>query len=165
MLIAPVLGERCWWELDRAPVTITLPTSASACAAELRDADALALGTTLVLVQRVDGGYAASCLEVQNRMYSMDDLLHVVHSDGADGLKLQVGQPPIIVIDGEDQPIEGPAITVENAEQLLHSVADSRQRRELREHGDVEFIYRFRGCASFVVHAAISEENVYLDIH
>jgi twitching motility protein PilT len=98
-------------------------------------------------------------------MYSMDDLLHVVHSDGADGLKLQVGQPPIIVIDGEDQPIEGAAITVENAEQLLQSVTDTRQRRELREHGEVEFIYRFRRCASFVVHAKVREDNVCIDIH
>jgi Tfp pilus assembly pilus retraction ATPase PilT len=62
-------------------------------------------------------------------MYSMDDLLHLVHSDGADELKLHVGQPPVIVIDGEQQPIEGPAITAENAEQLLRSITDTRQRR------------------------------------
>ena len=98
-------------------------------------------------------------------MYSMDDLLHVVHSDGADGLKLQVGQPPIIVMDGEDQQIEGPAITPEIAEQLLQSVADTRQRRDLREHGDVEFICRFRRCASFVVHSKIREEKVCIEIH
>ena len=78
---------------------------------------------------------------------------------------MQVGQPPVIVIDGEDQQIEGPAITVEDAERLLRSITDTRQRRHLREHGDIEFIYRFRRCASFVVRAKICDENVYLDIH
>ena len=62
----------------------------------------------------------------------MDDLLHLVHSDGADGLRLQVGQPPVVVIDGEDQQVERPAITVENAERLLQSITDTRQRRVLR---------------------------------
>jgi Tfp pilus assembly ATPase PilU len=95
----------------------------------------------------------------------MDDLLHLVHSDGADGLRLQVGQPPVIVMDGEDQQIEGPAITVEDAEGLLKNITDTRQRRELREHGDIEFIYRFRHCASFVVRAKIRDEHVVLEIH
>lgn len=65
-------------------------------------------------------------------MYSMDDLLYLVHSDGADGLRLEVGQPPVIIIDGEDQQIEGPPMTVEDAERLLQSITDTRQRRELR---------------------------------
>jgi Tfp pilus assembly ATPase PilU len=98
-------------------------------------------------------------------MYSMDHLLHLVHSDGADELRLHVGQPPVIVLEGEPQMIEGPAITTEDATQLLQSVADSRQRRALREHGVVEFIYRFRGRASFVVHARMEDENVGMDIH
>jgi Tfp pilus assembly ATPase PilU len=98
-------------------------------------------------------------------MYSMDDLLHLVHSDGADRLRLQVGQPPVIVIDGEDQQIEGPAITVDDAERLLRSITDTRQRRDLREHGEIEFICRFRHCASFVVRARIRDGDVFLDIH
>jgi Tfp pilus assembly ATPase PilU len=100
-----------------------------------------------------------------DRMYSMDALLHLLHSDGADRLRLQVGQPPVVVIDGEDQQIEGPAITVESVQQLLQSVTDTRQRRDLREHGDIEFIYRFRQCASFVVHATIRDEHVFIEIH
>jgi len=95
----------------------------------------------------------------------MDDLLHLLHSDGADALKLYVGQSPVIVLDGEEQPIEGPAITTEDAERLFHGIANTRQRRELREQGAVEFIYRFRGRASFVVRARLEDENVGMDIH
>ena len=95
----------------------------------------------------------------------MDNLFHLVHSDGADELRLRVGQPPVIVLDGEQQPLEGPAITTEDAEHLLQSITNTRQRRDLREHGIVEFIYRFRDCASFVVRARIEDENVGMDIH
>lgn len=95
----------------------------------------------------------------------MDDLLHLLHSDGADALWLHVGQPPVIVLEGEPQSLEGPAITTEEAAQLLQSITNTRQRRELREHGVVEFIYRFRGRASFVVRARMEGEQVGLDIH
>jgi len=98
-------------------------------------------------------------------MYSMDDLLHLLHSDGADELRLHVGKPPIIVLDGEEQPIEGSAITTEYAEHLFQSITNTRQRRDLREHGLVEFFYRFRGRASFVVRARMEDENVGMDIH
>lgn len=95
----------------------------------------------------------------------MDDLLHVLHSDGADELRLHVGTPPVIVLEGESHPIEGPAITSEDAEQLLQSIANTRQRRDLREHGVVEFIYKFRCRTDFVVCARLEEENIGIDIH
>ena len=98
-------------------------------------------------------------------MYSMDDLLHLLHSDGADELRLHVGQPPILVLDGERISIEGPVITTQDVEELLRSVADSRQRRELRRRGEVEFIYEFRGRAKFVVRARVEHQQVAIDIH
>ena len=98
-------------------------------------------------------------------MYSIDDLLYLVSSDGADELRLHVGTPPVIVLGGEQHTIEGPAITTEDAEQLLQSVASTRQRRELRERGEVQFIYRFRRITDFVVRARMEDENVGIDIH
>jgi Tfp pilus assembly pilus retraction ATPase PilT len=98
-------------------------------------------------------------------MYSMDDLLHVVYSDGADELKLRVGHPPVLILDGEQQAIEGSAITTEIAEQLLRSITSTRQRRALRENGAVQFIYRFRGRADFVIRARLVDEDVEIDIH
>lgn len=96
---------------------------------------------------------------------SMDDLLHLLHSDGADELRLHVGQPPVIVLEGEQQPLEGPAITTEDAQQLWQSIANTRQRREFREHGVMEFIYRFRGRADFVVRARMEDGNIGMVIH
>jgi Tfp pilus assembly pilus retraction ATPase PilT len=97
-------------------------------------------------------------------MYSMDDLFHVVHSDGADELMLQVGQPPLIALDGEYQTLEGPALTAEDTERLLQGLANTRQRRELREHGVVEFIYQFRRRANFVVRARLEGGNVRIEV-
>jgi len=99
------------------------------------------------------------------RMYSMDNLLHLVHSDGADELRLHIGRPPVIVLDGEQQPMEGPPITAEEAQQLLQSITDTRQTRDLREHGWIEFIHKFRGRASFVVRAKMEDEGVSMVIH
>ena len=98
-------------------------------------------------------------------MYSVDDLFHLLHSDGADELRLHVGTPPVIVLDGEHQLLEGPAITTESAEHLLQNIANTRQRRELRERGVVEFVYRFRHRANFVVRARMEGENVGIDVH
>jgi Tfp pilus assembly ATPase PilU len=98
-------------------------------------------------------------------MYSMDDLLHLVNSDGADELRLQVGTPPIVVLGGEHHQVEGPAITMEEVEELWHSLADTRQRRELRALGMVQFIYRFRAGTNFVVCARLENENVRINIH
>ena len=97
-------------------------------------------------------------------MYSIGDLLHLVNSDGADELRLRVGAPPVVVLGGDEHVVEGPPITAENAEQLLQCLADTRQRRELRERGNVHFIYRFRRSTDFVVEARIEAEDVALDI-
>lgn len=81
----------------------------------------------------------------------MDDLLYLLLSDGADGLKLVVGQPPVITLEREKITLEGPPISTEEGEQFFRSISDSRQMRELRERGSIEFIYHFRKRAIFVV--------------
>ena len=80
-------------------------------------------------------------------------------------MRLHVGQPPVIVLDGEPQPLEGPALTTEDTTQLLQNITNTRQRRALREHGVVEFIYRFRGRANFVVRVRREGENLGMEIH
>jgi len=95
----------------------------------------------------------------------MDDLLRLLHADGADELKLHVGAPPVIVLDGKPQPVEGPAVTTEDAEELLHSVTNTRQGRELRGRGAVEFIYTFRRSTPFVIRPKLEDENAGIDVH
>ena len=97
-------------------------------------------------------------------MYSLDDLLQLVTSDQADELRLHVGAPPVVVLDGQHQTVEGPALTAEDTEALWLSVATTRQRRELWEQGAVQFIYHFRASTDFVVSAKLENRNIGIDL-
>ncbi len=94
----------------------------------------------------------------------MDDLLDLVSNERAEELRLHAGTPPVIVLRGEHHTIEGPEITAENAEQLLWSVAGTRQMREFRERGAAEFVYTFRGSSRFLICAKMEGENVKFDV-
>jgi Tfp pilus assembly pilus retraction ATPase PilT len=98
-----------------------------------------------------------------SNVYSITDLLGLVTNEGARELRLHVGVPPVIVVGGEDHTVEGPSISSENGEQLLRSVADTRLIMRIRRLGRADFIYAFRGCHRFVVHATVQGENVALD--
>jgi len=93
-------------------------------------------------------------------MYSMQELLQILHSDGAEALQIEIGAPPALLIEGQPHPIEGPPITAEHAEQLFQALSNSRQRRELWELGSVRFVYRFRGATDFLVQATLTGENL-----
>jgi hypothetical protein len=96
--------------------------------------------------------------------YDMNDLLTLVTTDQAEGLSLHSGQMPVVRLGGEPHPIEGPAITIENAEMLLGSLATTRQVRELRERGTYEFIYTFRESTRFRVRAWMQDDQLQLDL-
>jgi Tfp pilus assembly ATPase PilU len=97
-------------------------------------------------------------------MYSMDDLLALADAEKADGLKLLVGEPPVIVRDGKRRQIEGPVITGEDTELFLLSLANSRQRRDFRERGCATFFFQFRGSILFLVSAWIRDGMIEFDI-
>lgn len=94
----------------------------------------------------------------------MDDLLHLVNSDRADGLRLHGGDPPVLILDGTPQALEGSSITSGDAEEFLQSIANTRQRRELRECGKVMFTYRFRRITTFVVCVRLDNGIIRIDI-
>jgi len=84
-------------------------------------------------------------------MYSMHDLLQLLNSDGGDELRLFVGAPPVLVLDGAEQTLENPPLDHHRLEEYLQEIASSRQRRELRQRGLVQFLYRFPETTSFIV--------------
>lgn len=90
----------------------------------------------------------------------MDDLLQLVQSERAEALRLVVGHAPVIVVKGKGHRLEGPPLTAENAEVFLQSIADSRQRRHLRENGWAQFFYKFQGSARFLIAAEIERERL-----
>jgi Tfp pilus assembly ATPase PilU len=97
-------------------------------------------------------------------MYTMDDLLELVCAEKAQALELHTGAPPVLVVADERHTIEGPPVTLENAELLLHAIADTRRRRELREKGRLEFMYDFRTSATFLVRITLTAANIAIDL-
>lgn len=104
------------------------------------------------------------CPDNANRMYSVDDLLQRVLAERADELKLHVGAPPVMMQGDNQLLLEGPPVTAEDAEQFLLSIANTRQRRDIRERGWAEFFYLFRGSVRFLVRARMEDGNVGFDI-
>lgn len=102
----------------------------------------------------------------------MDDLLARADAEKADKLELHLGKPPAMVWydkypklwSGKVGPIEGPAITIEDSEHFLFSLANSRQRREIRERGCSTFFFLFRGSILFLVRASVTDGVVGFEI-
>ena len=68
------------------------------------------------------------------------------------------------MLEGENHTVEGPEITAEMAEQMLRSIASTRQMRELWERGIVQFIYTFRRSSPFLVRATLGDAVVGFDV-
>jgi Tfp pilus assembly ATPase PilU len=97
-------------------------------------------------------------------MYSMSHLLELAHTEHAEQLSICVGAPPVFVIEDRRHEVEGHALTAEEAEQLLRGIANTRQMRELRARGTVQFMYTFRGATSFLVCARLQHELIGFEI-
>ena len=98
-------------------------------------------------------------------MFSMAHLLDLVKTEQAEALRLHVGTPPMMVVRGVRLAVESYPITAFDAEELLRSIATTRQMRELHERGTVQFVYRFQHATDFVVRAKVEDAYVQIDIH
>jgi len=93
-------------------------------------------------------------------MYSMENLLTLIHTEQARGLKIRPGSPPVVEAGENRHALEGPPITGEAARMLLRSMANTRQMRELETRGDVTFIYTLQGVSRFLIRAKMEGDNV-----
>jgi Tfp pilus assembly ATPase PilU len=94
----------------------------------------------------------------------MDHLLALLTTEQAKELQFRADSPPIIVSEREQRPLQGPPVTGDDVAQLLRSVATSRQMRDLRQNGRIQFIYTPRGRTPFLIRAKIEGENLRFDV-
>jgi hypothetical protein len=97
-------------------------------------------------------------------MYYMEHLLILLTAEDAGSLRFCTGSPPVIVSKDEHRPLEGPAVSDEDVLLLLRKLASSRQMRELRECGKVQFIYSSPGHPPFLVRAKMLKDQVIFDV-
>ncbi len=98
-------------------------------------------------------------------MYQMDQLLSLLTTEKARELVFRAGRPPLIILDREQHPLQGPPITDDDLVFLLRCLATSREMRNLRENGTVQFVYTAPGRAPFVVRARLEDgQNVVFSV-
>lgn len=97
-------------------------------------------------------------------MYSMDHLVTLLTAEKARELRFCAGKPPVMVLDDDQRPLQGPPISGEEVAGLLRSIANSRHMRELQKRGTVQFVFTVRDRMPVLVRARIEDENVAFDI-
>jgi len=97
-------------------------------------------------------------------MYCMDHLLILLTTEKARELQFRAGSPPVIVSEHDQRALQGPPITGEDVMRLLRSVASSRQMRDLRECGAVQFIYALPDRSPYLVRAKMEDERIAFDV-
>ena len=78
-------------------------------------------------------------------------------------MRLYVGLPPILVVKRISHDLEGPAVTKEFVEEMLRSVASTREMRVFRKLGTVDVIVPFDGTR-FLVRARRKFSNLRLEL-
>src|SRR3982750_33620 len=91
--------------------------------------------------------------------YSMSDLLQLVVSEGASDLHLRVGIPPTIRVHGILHRVEGPALTPEDAEELMRSITSEEHVQHVRERGGADYAFAFGEASRFRVSAFKEKGN------
>jgi Tfp pilus assembly ATPase PilU len=103
---------------------------------------------------------AAYCLN----SYSVQDLLKLLRQERGERIRLEVGAQPTLTIKGKNFEIEGPVLEEETAEELLRTVADTRQMRAFRQSSTVDVIHTFDG-ARFLVRAIHAFGTFNVELH
>jgi Tfp pilus assembly ATPase PilU len=96
--------------------------------------------------------------------YDMQDLLDLISNESAERLVLKVGKPPAVYLHGEENVVEGPHITQENAAELFQSLATRGQVQELGSCGEIHFIYTSAKATKFGVRAQVDHEDISMEI-
>lgn len=83
--------------------------------------------------------------------YEMNDLLTLMMESGASDLHLQVGQSPALRVSGAIVPVDGPALTPKDTEDLMKSIASDYFQQQAKTQGGADFGFTFQEKARFRV--------------
>ena len=81
-----------------------------------------------------------------------DLLLEVMERDASD-LHLGAGDPPVLRVDGELEPLDGPPLSAADTRELVYSILSQDQRQKLENEWEIDFSYAVPGRARFRVNA------------
>lgn len=81
----------------------------------------------------------------------MNELLQLCVDEGASDLHIRVNVPPMLRIHGSLTPLDCPALTPAETEELARSISSEAQMHEVSERGGSDFAYAFSDQARFRV--------------
>ncbi|MFO7936426.1 MAG: type IV pilus twitching motility protein PilT [Kiritimatiellia bacterium] len=82
---------------------------------------------------------------------TMEALLQATVNENASDLHIRVGVPPMLRIHGALTPLDIPALTEEDTEQLARSISQEDALEEIHAHGGTDFALPFHDLARFRV--------------
>jgi Tfp pilus assembly ATPase PilU len=96
--------------------------------------------------------------------YEMEDLLSLLTSENAEGLLIEVGQPPVVILGGGEHTIDAPVVTRENAAHLFRTVATMEHLKELDRCGEAKFVLVSAAASRFGIRATLRQNTIHLEI-
>ena len=91
--------------------------------------------------------------------YDMNDLLEIVVEQNASDLHLQVGQPPTLRLSGSMTPVDGPALTPQDTENLMLAITPDPHVQNVKLHGGTDFGFAYLTKARFRVSVLKAKGN------
>ena len=78
-------------------------------------------------------------------MGKLDTILGLMASEDAEGLRMRVGAPPELLLDGVATPLTMPSFDEGQLGEYLREIATDDDMRQLYTHGEVTLVYEYRG--------------------
>jgi Tfp pilus assembly pilus retraction ATPase PilT len=97
-------------------------------------------------------------------MYCINDLMNLAVREAAEEIRLEAGQPPVMVLHGRARALDLPPLTEDNVMELFRSFASPEQIEELGRCGDVRFNHIFQHSAQFAVVAQMQHAHITLKL-
>ena len=97
-------------------------------------------------------------------MYCLNDLLKLIESEQAEGLRLEPGRSPEMAVGGQIRMLDLPPITGDEVAGLFRAFAPPERLEELDRCGDVHFNFAFPRSARFKVSASLKGRNLSLEL-
>lgn len=91
--------------------------------------------------------------------YEMNDLLEIVVEQHASDLHLQVGQAPTLRLSGSMTPVDGPALTPIDTENLMLAITPDTHVQNVKLNGGTDFGFAFLDKARFRVSVLKAKGN------
>jgi len=80
---------------------------------------------------------------------NISDLLHIMIDKKASDMHLKEDRPPLLRIDGKLHPLDMATITADDLTEMIHVIADERQRKKFEETNEMDSAYNLEGVARF----------------